>query len=521
MEPIGRVIEESTPFGFLFKTSIDRPIALHDYVFVEVNECREERTEKVKVLAEVLGLGSKNPLATERLATDQQATPYSYKLVRAEVLGYIDENGRILRPKVASDPNAPVYRAEDSLLQAYFKGLEERIPLHIGKLLNRPNVTVPVHLQDLQFHLGVFAQTRSGKSYLAGRFMEEILLNTPFPVIVIDIHADYVMMDKRIKLKEKHGDFDVVVYYPPGTPRVSGVTAEQKDLDLSPDQLTNEELTELLGATLGELQQIILRNILRKLRADKKPFGLKDVMATIQEKLDETDEEGKPVLKAQERTRHESLRLRLEDLGEEVSLPPAGMNIADLVRPKTLSVICLNGLRSRIQDAYTSIITDLVFRHVVASKSDEQNFIPAFLFVEEAHRVASREGGSRYAVKTISTAIREGAKFGLFLALISQRPRSIDPDILSNVGNYAVLRITNQQDQLMIENASESFSHRLVEDLPSLNQGEAVLVGPFVPLPAHIRTLDRRTIHHGVTPDLKEIMNQINTRLERREKARW
>jgi len=73
----------------------------------------------------------------------------------------------------------------------------------------------------------------------------------------------------------------------------------------------------------------------------------------------------------------------------------------------------------------------------------------------------------------------------------------------------------------MIENASESFSHRLVEDLPSLNQGEAVLVGPFVPLPAHVRTLDRRTIHHGVTPDLKEIMNQINTRLERKEKARW
>ena len=340
-------------------------------------------------------------------------------------------------------------------------------------------------------------------------------------MIVIDIHADYVMMDKRVKTEERHGDFDVAVYYPPGTPRVSGVTAEQRNLDLSPDQLTNEELTELLGATLGELQQIILRNILRKLRADKKPFGLKDIMTAIQEKLDEMDETGKPVLKAQERTRHESLRLRLEDLGEEVSLPPAGMNIGDLVRPKTLSVICLNGLRSRIQDAYTSIIIDLIFRHVVASKSDERNFIPAFLFVEEAHRVASREGGSRYAVKTISTAIREGAKFGLFLVLISQRPRSIDPDILSNVGNYAVLRITNQQDQVMIENASESFSHRLVEDLPSLNQGEAVLVGPFVPLPAHIRTLDRRTIHHGVTPDLKGIMNRINTQLEKRDKARW
>ncbi|MGC8850168.1 MAG: hypothetical protein ACP5QI_06825, partial [Candidatus Bathyarchaeia archaeon] len=80
---------------------------------------------------------------------------------------------------------------------------------------------------------------------------------------------------------------------------------------------------------------------------------------------------------------------------------------------------------------------------------------------------------------------------------------------------------TNAQDQYMIENASESFSHRLVEDLPSLNQGEAVLVGPFVPLPAHIMTLKRKTMHYGVTPNLKEIMEYINISLERRERMRW
>ena len=36
--------------------------------------------------------------------------------------------------------------------------------------------------------------------------------------------------------------------------------------------------------------------------------------------------------------------------------------------------------------------------------------------------------------RTISTAIREVSKFGLFLTLISQRPRNIDPDILSTAG---------------------------------------------------------------------------------------
>ncbi|MBO3842243.1 MAG: ATP-binding protein, partial [Candidatus Brockarchaeota archaeon] len=260
--------------------------------------------------------------------------------------------------------------------------------------------------------------------------------------------------------------------------------------------------------------------ILRRLKSEKRPFGLGDITDLIRSELEETDSDGKPVLKGEDRARYESLLARLEDLGEEVSLPPAGMSISELLAPKTLSVICLNGLRSRVQDAYASIIIDTLFRHQVSSKSDEKNFTPVFLFVEEAHRIASEKSGG-YAVRTISTAIREGAKFGLFITLISQRPRNIDPDILSNVGNYAVMRITNQQDQSVIENASESFYHRLIQDLPGLNQGEAVLVGPFVPLPAHVRTLDRRTVHHGVTPELSNIMERINEQLRQRETGRW
>ena len=521
MEQIGRVIEESTPSGFVFKTDLEHHVALHDYVTVEVTGQEDGRMEKANVLAEVLGLGSKNPLATERISTDLQATPYSYKLVRAEIVGYISKDGSILRPKVAPDPNAPVYRAEDSFLQEFFKGIEARLPLYVGRLLNRPGVTVPVHLQDLQFHLGIFAATRAGKSYLAGRMMEEILLKTPFPVVVIDIHADYVMMDRMAESGDKHGNFDVVVHYPPGVQRISGVTAEERELGFSPDQLTNEAIMELLGATLGELQRISLRKVLKEIRGEKRPFGLRDIISSIEEKLIEKRPDGKSALGSRERARYESLLLRLEDLGEEVSLPPKGTKIADIVRPKTLSVICLNGLRSRIQDAYASIVVDLLFKHMVASRDKVREFVPTFVFVEEAHRIASREGGSRFAVRTISTAIREGSKFGLFMTLISQRPRSIDPDILSNVGNYAVLRITNQQDQLMIESASESFSHRLIEDLPSLNQGEAVLVGPFVPLPAHVKVLERQTVHHGVTPDLGRIASRIQAQLENRKRERW
>jgi DNA helicase HerA-like ATPase len=520
MEQLGVIIEESTPLNFFFKAGKDCAIAMHEYVVVKVLEPTQKGVVHVQVLAEVVGLGSKNPLASERLASEEYVASYSYKILRAEILGYVSEEGLILRPKAAPDPNSPVYRADDETLQTFFRGIDQRIPLHIGSLLHRPKIKVPVHLQDMQFHLGIFAQTRAGKSYLSGKFMEEILLNTPFPVIVIDIHGDYVMMDKASTTSGKHGEFDVVVYYPPNTPRIEGVTAEVRELTISSNQMSNEAVAELLG-TLGPRQAIVLRNILRELRAQRKPFGLRDIIARIEDRLGERDEDGNFVLKGQERERHESILTRLEDLEEEVSLPAEGLPVENLLRAKTLSVICLRGLRSRIQDAYTGILVDLVFRHLVSHAGDIRAAPPTFLFIEEAHRVAAREGGSRYAVKAISTAIREGAKFGLYLTLISQRPRSIDPDILSNIGNYAVLRITNQQDQSMIESASEGFTHRLVEDLPSLNQGEAVLVGPFVSLPAHVRTLDRLTIHYGATPNLKRIMDRMNKELSKRDEERW
>ncbi len=226
-------------------------------------------------------------------------------------------------------------------------------------------------------------------------------------------------------------------------------------------------------------------------------------------------------INAEDRKRFNSLYARMKGAEKDVKLPAEGLNLQELLQPKTLSIICLRGLRSKVQDAYTAIIVDLIFNnHVKYFGKDILKAPPTFLFIEEAHRVASKES-SRYAVKALSTAIREGAKFGLYLCLISQRPRSISPEIMANIGNYAVLRITNNQDQSIIESASESFSHRLIEDLPALNQGEAVLVGPYVPIPAIVKTQKRKTVHFGATPNLLEIQKRIVDELEKRRREKW
>ncbi len=514
---IGRVLEASTPLGFLFKANIDSIVALHDYVVVEVKELVEKEIKPIQVLAEVTKLVAKNPLATETMALEEDSNMYSYKILETEVLGYLDESVRIIRPKSAPNPGTPIYKADSTILQPYFKGVEKAIPVYIGQLIREPEVNVPIHLQEGQFHMGIFAATRAGKSYLAGKIIEEILEKTIFPIIVVDIHGDYVKMDQSVGNGNRHNMFNVVIYQPPGAPKIEGLTAEQRELKVGFKQVSTDALLMMLGK-IGEIQSNIMEQILEELSKGDKPYGINDVISVIEFRLKEVDDNGKPTLKGRDRASYIGLLRRLRGLARFVPFTEEEVDIGSLFQPKTLSIICLSGLRASIQDSLTAAVIDLVFKHQISMKDNNpENFIPTFLFIEEAHRVAS--GGSRFAVEIISTAIREGSKYGFFLNIISQRPRSIDPDVMSNIGNYAVLRITNAQDQHIIESACESFSHRLVEDLPALNQGEAVLVGPFVPLPAHIKVLKRKTSHRGVTPNLYEIMERIKERMESWDKS--
>jgi len=336
---IGTVLDGAGPLSFPFKIAKDLSIPLHEYASVNVHG--------KTVLAEVVGVGARNPLARENIAdyTTKDSGIYGYEVAVAEVLGYL-ENGKIMRPKYAPKPNTPVYLADTKTLQNFYNGDDRRLPIYVGTLIHRNDVRVPIHVQDLSFHLGVFAQTRGGKSYLAGAIMENILLNTNFPAIVIDVHGDYVMMDRSVDDDKKHGKFNVVVYYPPKAPHVEGVTAETKDLKISLRQMTSEGFLNLIGG-LGELQTILVKRIIKDLMGQKREFGLRDVADKIEQML--RDEESD--LSSEDRKRLSSVLMRLEDLEEDVEIPPEGTPVQEFLRPKTLSVICLRGLSSRIQEA--------------------------------------------------------------------------------------------------------------------------------------------------------------------------
>jgi uncharacterized protein len=76
---------------------------------------------------------------------------------------------------------------------------------------------------------------------------------------------------------------------------------------------------------------------------------------------------------------------------------------------------------------------------------------------------------------------------GVGLLVVSQRPRAIDDNILSQLGSVAVMQMTHKDDLRAIESVSESLSEELIKQLPSLNKGEAIFAGRWVPTATFVK----------------------------------
>jgi hypothetical protein len=82
---------------------------------------------------------------------------------------------------------------------------------------------------------------------------------------------------------------------------------------------------------------------------------------------------------------------------------------------------------------------------------------------------------------------KEGRKFGVGALVISQRPSEISETILAQIGTLIALRLTNSGDQSIVKSSSPDNLNSLIDLLPSLRIGAAVIVGESVKIPSRIR----------------------------------
>ncbi len=191
--------------------------------------------------------------------------------------------------------------------------------------------------------------------------------------------------------------------------------------------------------------------------------------------------------------------------------------LQDLLRPMNLTVLDLAGVDSWI----TEFVVDKVLRDTWAEATTNGLARPVFFILEEAHNfVPGGQGARSQAAHIIKRIASEGRKFGLFLVLVTQRPYKIHGDTLSQCNSQIIMRLTNPQDQLAVKQSSEGISEGLLADLPGLNVGEAVILGPIVRVPVMVRIGHRESAQGGNDIDVVKALADARSQavIDKRER---
>ncbi|KZK94444.1 MULTISPECIES: helicase HerA-like domain-containing protein [unclassified Pseudovibrio] len=111
---------------------------------------------------------------------------------------------------------------------------------------------------------------------------------------------------------------------------------------------------------------------------------------------------------------------------------------------------------------------------------------PALIVMEEAHRYLS--GDSKGLATEIANKIaKEGRKYGIGGMVVSQRPSEVDETILAQCGTIFALRLANPQDRQRVQGALPDGLSTLLDALPTLRTGEAIVMGEAAKLPMRCR----------------------------------
>ena len=115
-----------------------------------------------------------------------------------------------------------------------------------------------------------------------------------------------------------------------------------------------------------------------------------------------------------------------------------------------------------------------------------------FVFVcDEAHLYlpvrADADAVEKQALYSFERIAKEGRKYGVSLLVVSQRPSDVSQTILSQCNNFLVLRLTNDQDQNVVRRLMPDSLAGVLDGLPLLDTGEALLLGDAILLPARIK----------------------------------
>ncbi len=372
--------------------------------------------------------------------------------------------------------------------------------INVGTLQQDPTVMAYIDVEEmLNKHFAVLGSTGVGKSSGVSLLLNEILLARPnLRVFLLDVHNEYgrcfgsralVLNPRNLKLPFWLFNFEEIVdVFFGGRPGI-------------PEEL--EILSEVIPAAKALYTQYQNSDRLGLKRIDPKtvgytvdtpvPYRLVDLIAQIDERMGKLENRSSRIVYHKLLSRIETVKNdpRYAFMFDNANV--GGDTMADVIshlfrmpaNGKPMTIMQLAGFPAEVVDSVVSVVCRMAFDFGLWSDGAS----PMLFVCEEAHRYASadRSIGFGPTRKAVSRIAKEGRKYGVYLALITQRPAELDATIISQCSTLFAMRMANDRDQSLLRSAVSDAAANLLSFVPSLGTREVLAFGEGVALPTRLR----------------------------------
>ena len=450
-----------------------RPVSTGEYVILRYGKGKVlGLVERSSIASDALGGNIRNyeEAAESRTVAAANRHDKSYK-GNVRILGYLEDlkKCKAIIPSLPPEPGTEVFEASPDDLRTIFSPSGTQW-LRIGTLLRNTEVEARINIDKVvSRHLAILAMTGMGKSNLVSILAKEIA-KISGTLVIFDYHDDYSTLEM-------------------------GRNINLMPAKINPRMLPADKLAEVIEIQDNASNQIhVLREALSEDVKQRKGDDFWDSLAASARSIGAREKMYREAA-AKVEDKVEYVRKKFSNI-----LDPGMADPLALIKNGKINIINLVELTEKQANVSVSYYLEELLddrkratRQTKNRNPSQQDLkapprftAPVLVVVEEAHIFIPKD--EKTETKYFASKVaREGRKFGLGLVIVSQRPRSIDANILSQMGSLAVMRMIQQDDQMQVSAASEALSRDLIDQLPSLNPGEAVFAGQWVNLPTFVK----------------------------------
>ena len=396
-----------------------------------------------------------------------------FKICICKPLGYF-YNGKFYKPKTLPSHFCMVRRANKNdykFLQKYMGDIE------IGKLRSGEkeiDISVGIKGEFIPYHIGIFATTGMGKSNLMRVLAASAMKIGKYGILIIDAHGEYYegsvgkglkhhpLANERLVVFSPHPKIGmnhlIISAYEIGVADLENIFSfsdvQKEALYALQSRFGRSWLVELYERSVVELTEIFGRKI-------------QDITFSVLKR------------------RAERI-MQSEIIHKDESISTTEFIIKELLSGKVV-LIDTSGLYEYEEMLVSTVLARRILMHnksLFRNKEKFKEIPPILITVEEAQRVLKNGIFAQIA--------REGRKFKVGSCAITQQPKLISIELLSQFNTFFILGLSDEGDRNILKASAKQDISKLEKEIQTLEVGEALITYPGAPfaIPAKIYWYD-------------------------------